>query len=255
MDNYQLRYGQPFSQEIVQHLMRQLISGLKNIFEKKLVHGDIKLKSILIHFDTEKDKEELNMMKATIKFSRFKNSLKPQKILNQELMKVDDKLLDDIKKGKPQDIFDLGLVCFKMIFGNYGHDSVDYEQLINDIQEGKKNYPFTLSKEILLFLKNMLAKNLEQRLKIKKLSKHIFLTKDIKDFELINGQNNDQNEKNGEHLCIYCLARTCEIIISPCGHKCICNFCYGFLKGKDNFKLCPICRKPIISVVEKVFEV
>ena len=102
----------------------------------------------------------------------------------------------------------------------------------------------------------MLAKNLDQRLKIKKLSKHIFLTKDIKDFELINGQNNDQNEKNGEHLCIYCLARTFEIIISPCGHKCICNFCYyGFLKGKDNFKLCPICRKPIISVVEKVFEV
>ena len=81
--------------------MRQLISGLKNIFEKKLVHGDIKLKSILIHFDTEKDKKELNMMKATIKISRFKSSLKPQKILNQELMKVDDKLLDDIKKCKP----------------------------------------------------------------------------------------------------------------------------------------------------------
>ena len=42
LSNYQLKYGKPFSQEIVQHLMRQVISGLKYIHDKNLLHGDIK---------------------------------------------------------------------------------------------------------------------------------------------------------------------------------------------------------------------
>ena len=38
VDNYQLKYGQPFSEEIVQHLMRQVINGLKYIHDKNLIH-------------------------------------------------------------------------------------------------------------------------------------------------------------------------------------------------------------------------
>ncbi len=257
--SYLLKYGKPFSQEIVQHLMRQVISGLKYIYDKNLVHGDIKLKSILVHFDTEKDKEELNMMKATIKISHFKNSIDPKIILGKGLnIQVDNQILNYIDKNKKSDIFDLGVMCYKMIFGKYEQNSEDYEKLINDIQEGKNNYPITLSKEILLFMENMLCKK-EKRIKFEELSNHIFLTKEVKQYELINAQKNDQNnnlnEKKEEHLCIICFTGTSEIIISPCGHKCICNNCYNQLKGKDILKICPICRKPIISVVEKVFEV
>ena len=47
--------------------MRQIIDGFKYIHGFKFIHRDIKLDNILLHFDDEKDKENLNMMKAKIK--------------------------------------------------------------------------------------------------------------------------------------------------------------------------------------------
>lgn len=110
----------------------------------------------------------------------------------------------------------------------------------------------------------MITTDVSKRLKIYELSQHEFLTKDIKDFKLINvkknleeiGQN-DQNEikeEDNKHLCVICKLDKPEIILSPCGHKCICESCYYKLKVK-NIKKCPICKRDIISIVKKVFEV
>ena len=71
LEKYQAKYGKPFSQEIVQHLMRQIIAAFKYIHAEKVVHRDIKLDNILLNFESEKDKEELNMMKATPKIIDF----------------------------------------------------------------------------------------------------------------------------------------------------------------------------------------
>ena len=43
--------------------MRQIIDAFKYIHSKKVIHRDIKLENIFINFETEKDKEELNMIK------------------------------------------------------------------------------------------------------------------------------------------------------------------------------------------------
>ena len=244
VDNYQLKYGQPFSEEIVQHLMRQVINGLKYIHDKNLIHGDIKLNSILVHFDTEKDKKELNMMKGKIKISHFK-------FVNKSHYPE----LNNNVKSQTNDIFNLGLMCYKMIFGKYGHYSEDYEKLINDIQAGKYYYPIILSKEILLFMKNMLTKNYNERLKIGELSHHVFLTKNFRTLQLHNFMTNNQNEIKIRHLCMFCSTRPPQIIISPCGHKCVCDICYINLKRTNNLNNCPVCGMPIISVVKKVFEV
>ena len=237
--NYLLKYGKPFSQEIVQHLMRQVISGLKYIHDKKLVHGDIKLKSILVHFDAEKDKEELNMMKATIKISHFKftNKSKIEPLNNNNI------------KSKNNDIFDLGVMCYKMIFGKYGLDSVDPEKLINEIEKKVHNNNIILSKDVISFMKGMLVN--ENKLHIKELSNHIFLSKDIKNLNLTN----QQQSTTEDHLCIYCLVEPSEIILAPCGHKYICNKCYKSLKEKNKLKICDVCRTEIESFVEKVFDV
>ena len=237
LDNYQLKYGQPFSEEIVQHLMRQLINGLKYIHDKNLIHGNIKLNSILVHFDTEKDKKELNMMKATIKISHFKFMIISK---NPEL--------NNIVKSQTNDIFDLGLMCYKMIFGKYALDSVDPEELINEIEKKDNNNNIILSKEIISFMKGMLDN--EHRLDIKELSNHIFLSKDIS----LNSTNQKQSTTE-DHLCIYCLIEPSEIILAPCGHKCICNKCFKSLKEKNKLKICDVCRTEIESFVEKVFDV
>ena len=67
LKQYKLKYQKPFSEEIVQHLMKQTIDALIYIHDINIIHRDLKLENIMVNFDTEKDKEELNMMKAKIK--------------------------------------------------------------------------------------------------------------------------------------------------------------------------------------------
>ena len=71
LEKYQLKYGKPFSEEIVQHLMRQIISAFKYMHANQIMHRDIKLENILVNFESEKDKNDLNMMKATVKIIDF----------------------------------------------------------------------------------------------------------------------------------------------------------------------------------------
>ena len=52
--------------------------------------------------------------------------------------------------------------------------------------------------------------------------------------------------------CTICLSKESSVIISPCGHRCLCLECYNDMKAQ--LKICPICRKNIICVVEKVFD-
>ena len=61
----------PFSEEVVQYLMRQIVDGIKYLHGKHILHRDIKLDNILVKFDSEEDKLKRNMMKAKVKIIDF----------------------------------------------------------------------------------------------------------------------------------------------------------------------------------------
>ena len=71
LKRYKLKYGKAFPEEIVQYLMKQIVDALVYIHDKNIIHRDLKLENIMVSFDSEKDKEELNMMKAKIKIIDF----------------------------------------------------------------------------------------------------------------------------------------------------------------------------------------
>ena len=75
LQKYKEKTGNYFPEQIVQYLMRQLIDALIYIHGKNIIHRDIKLENIMVHFDSEIDKENLNMMKAKIKMSYCPNAL------------------------------------------------------------------------------------------------------------------------------------------------------------------------------------
>ena len=58
--------------------------------------------------------------------------------------------------------------------------------------------------------------------------------------------------KKPKNLCVICLERHSSIILSPCGHRCICKECYE--EKKALLKICPMCRRNVDSVVKKIFD-
>ena len=71
LKKYQEKYGKPFSEEIVQYLMKQIITAIRYIHNKHIIHRDLKLDNILVNFNSETDRKNLNMMKAVVKIIDF----------------------------------------------------------------------------------------------------------------------------------------------------------------------------------------
>ena len=199
--DYQKKFKKPFTEEIVQYLMRQIIDAFKYLHSKKIIHRDIKLANILLHFESEKDKEELNLMKSIVKIIDFGFSRRVKKsdllysalgsplnmdpIILQKLTNTNKKVRQ-LGYDQKADIWSLGTICYEMIIGKSAFDSEDMSELVEKIENGTYTVPTSLSKEIVSFLNGMLQYNPAQRLSCKKLAKHPFLTKNVKDFHPIN---------------------------------------------------------------------
>ena len=259
-EKYQQKYRKPFPQEIIQHLMKQVIEGVKYIHGLNIIHDDIKLDSILINFEKEADKDQLNIMKGTVKIIHFKFADTFGHISKKSVDAVANKHMRYSEKDKKIDILDIGKMCYKMLFGKNIFDNEDVEKIIHKAEEGKSDSPIALSKEIISFLKATLNPEPKERLKIEELSKHEFLTKNVKHFQLIEQKEINELEKSvkiegNQKLCIICFTNAPEIIVCPCGHKCICILCYDKLLAKSKLHKCPICKKKVESIVKKVIEV
>ena len=67
LDKYRKMHRTPFSEEIVQFLMRQIVDAIKYLHHCRIIHRDLKLDNILVHFENEEDKQNLNMFGAQVK--------------------------------------------------------------------------------------------------------------------------------------------------------------------------------------------
>ena len=200
LENFQLKYGKPFPEELVQYFMRQIISAFKQIHNKHIMHRDIKLQNMLLHFDNEKDKKNFNLMKAKVKIIDFGFACKIQKDTLQftaigNPINMDPLILHKLnsngKKARQlgydqkADIWSLGAICYEMLIGRAAFDAEDMDELVNKIESGKYTVPTNLSKEVVSFLNGMLQYDSKTRLDINQLAEHKFITQNVKDFHRI----------------------------------------------------------------------
>ena len=211
LEKYQLKYGKSFSEEIVQHLMRQIIDAFRYIHSKNIIHRDIKLENILLHFDNPEDKDNLNMMKAKVKIIDFgfackidKNSLAYTTIGNP--INMSPLLLKKLtSQGKIRqlgydqkaDIWSLGAICYQMLIGKCAFDAEDMDELVDKVEGGKYNVPTSLSTEVVSFLNGMLQYEPKERLTCEELYNHQFLRNNIKDFHKLDLTKVSDKVKNG----------------------------------------------------------
>ena len=141
--------------------MRQIVQALIYIHDRNIIHRDLKLENIMVSFDSERDKEELNMMKANIKIIDFGFAI----LLHNEysltnsavgtFLYMDPKILQEFNQkalvdksrgyGKEVDIWSLGCICYGLYRGKYPFEAKNFEELIGKINYGKYKLPKTAS--------------------------------------------------------------------------------------------------------------
>ena len=202
LKRYQSKYGKAFPEEIVQHLMRQIVDAIKFIHHKNIIHRDLKLENIMASFDNENDIETCNMMRAKIKLIDFgfatqltQNNNKVAKTVIGSPINMDPIILNEMaKKGKKinqlgydqkADIWSLGTICYEMLIGKPVFNAQTLDDLVYKVESGTYSVPTSVSKEIVAFLNGMLQYDGQNRLSADELSMQPFLIKRVNDFSRI----------------------------------------------------------------------
>ena len=132
LEKYRKLYGKPFSEQIVQHVMRQIVEALKYLHGKRIIHRDIKLDNILVNFENEKDKNSINLLNAKIKlidfgfathlgsknlrYSTLGSPINMDPILLKKLASQSG-AANLIGYDEKADIWSLGTVCYECLLG------------------------------------------------------------------------------------------------------------------------------------------
>ena len=198
LKKYKAAHRRPFSEEIVQYIMRQVVSGISFLHSNKIIHRDLKLDNILVTFPSENDKKSLNMMKATVKIIDFGFATKlhaSKSNLTYTVLgtptNMDPQILKNMETRTPNhqgydekaDIWSLGTLCYEMLVGHMAFCGSSMQELFQKVKQGTYSLPTNLSKEVVSFINGMLQKDPNKRLSAKDLLKHDFLVKNVKQFQ------------------------------------------------------------------------
>jgi len=185
VEDYLKNKNKSFTEEEVQHIMKQLVEAVKYLHNKKIVHRDIKPRSLLIQYDSEEDLLEKNILKAKIKLSNFGASshLKRGEVLDT-IIGTRDYIAPEIKQcssyNEKVDIWSLGATFCELL-----SCKINFNILKRDKYPKGQYFP-NLSKEANSFIQCMLQYNPEKRKSADELSKHDFLIKNVKNFTFEN---------------------------------------------------------------------
>ena len=216
LDKYRKIHRTAFTEEIVQYLMRQIVEAIKYLHGCHILHRDLKLDNILVNFENEQDKKNLNMLGAQVKIIDFgfATRLDPNKNLafstlgspinmDPGILKKLNHLDNDFSGyDEKVDIWSLGTLCYEMLIGKATFEANNMKELVRKIETGEYTLPTTLSKEVVSFLNAMLQYDPKLRLSAEELSRHYFLTKNFQDFTKIDINKIKKNLTNDEELKI-----------------------------------------------------
>ena len=195
--------NEPFSIEIIQNFMREIISAFCHIHSKGIIHRDIKLGNILLSYDNEKDKKEMNLMKAKVKIIDFgvATEVSPGEYAHTIVgspTTMDPSILAKYSKAEryeklqgyneKADVWSLGVIFFQLLTGQGMFQVGSMKELMKKVEKGTYSVPINknFSKEAVSFLNCMLQYDPEDRVSVHNLAQHDFIHNNVKDFTQAN---------------------------------------------------------------------
>ena len=206
LTKYKAKYKTGFNEKIVQYLMKQIISAMVLLHDLNIIHRDLKLDNIMVNFDNEIDKKELNMMKAKVKIIDFGCAIiLPQNAITHTvigtLLNMDPNIIakyynqakDDKNRGYgvEADIWSLGCLCYELDEGEHPFKGETPTEIMKKIHEGTYPLPIYTSNEFRSFLDKMLKYDPKCRLTARELLNEPFLIKNVNDFVYNNYEENN----------------------------------------------------------------
>ena len=203
LKQYKKFYHKAFPENIIQHLMRQIIDAIIYLHQRKIIHRDLKLENLLINYESEEDKNNLNLLKAEVKIIDFgfathlDGSHLRYSILGSPI-NMDPILLTKLNNqnlsyligyDEKADIWSLGTVCYEMATGETLFPVQNINQLVQRVEIGIYHIPICISQELVSFLEGMLQYLGKDRLNAVELSMQPFLTKNVSEFTRIDTTN------------------------------------------------------------------
>lgn len=197
LQKYMSLYGKPFSEEIAQYLMKQILDALNYLHFNNIIHRDLKLDNILVNYSSDIDKQNVNLKNCQIKLIDFGFAT----MLNNKTQlaftvlgtpnNMDPKILKAVTMGQftgyneKVDIWSLGTICYEMVVGCSPFRGGNMFELYQKVEKGNYLLPMTLSEEIVSFINQMLQQDEKQRADAKYLLNHPFIVNPVSSFHNI----------------------------------------------------------------------
>ncbi len=196
--------------------MREILPALRCLHSNNIVHRDLKLANIMVHYSNENEKND-DLLYASFYlidfgFARDASSAAKGSLIKEQkgtyaymeprilagitnymqkrkgvralhtkarinIRKERDKL--DIELDKKIDIWSMGVLTYQLLMGKVPFGSKDVEQILNKIKEGKLELPGYLSTKAKDFIKSMLIIDPRNRANADDLCKSPFITDTI----------------------------------------------------------------------------
>ena len=192
LENYKKTYKNPFPPKLIQIFSKQIVEGLAYIHSKGIIHRDLKLSNILLHFKNQNFYDYKNAEIKIIDFGLSSLGISTSIVGSPNYM--DPKILEKIDKAggeeklkkydEKADIWSLGAICYEMLTGGNLFKAKDLVELVDKAEKGIYFLPLNLniSKELFSFLNAMLQYEPKNRASAKELLNYPFLNKNTNEF-------------------------------------------------------------------------
>uniref|UniRef100_A0A7N5ZVE9 Serine/threonine-protein kinase PLK3 n=1 Tax=Anabas testudineus TaxID=64144 RepID=A0A7N5ZVE9_ANATE len=155
----------------VRYYLRQIISGLKYLHSRGILHRDLKLGNFFVNENMELRLGDFGLAAKLETFEQRKkticgtpNYLAPE-VLNRQ------------GHGTESDVWSLGCVMYTLLCGNPPFETLDLKETYKCIKEVRYNLPSTLSPAAQKLISGILQKNPSDRLTLDQILNHEFFTK------------------------------------------------------------------------------